>query len=385
MISSDKEKQTLRSAEKALDSDNIEDVKSHLLDLLNLYQKISRRHDKILKQSDRQQESLLSLTYKLHKIKEQQAQNIAHMIDDQKKRAKNILESKRKIYENHQQELESYKTSVNDLTQLLLDKETLSVRYEQLKKDYQQLRTLYYGTTGTIKETLEQYHISDLEDILTEFEEDQLEEVLYAITLEFVQTSLIETPLNPLHFPKIFFKSFKELLINHFLVNQHLNIPADVIAMYVIKKYMEDLLSILADQVLQKIAQHSKNAELFFQFFNGEIIVDTEGKKVIKSAIIDSATGMLWMSSVVAQIVAQRKTVQNQIQAKLLMINKIEDKLASLTSDDPEKLNYQKILDTENGRLIVLQEIINPLDQKYDAIITEFVRAIMKFMSQGSS
>lgn len=385
MISSDKEKQTLRSAEKALDSDNIEDVKSHLLDLLNLYQKISRRHDKILKQSDRQQESLLSLTYKLHKIKEQQAQNIAHMIDDQKKRAKNILESKRKIYENHQQELESYKTSVNDLTQLLLDKETLSVRYEQLKKDYQQLRTLYYGTTGTIKETLEQYHISDLEDILTEFEVDQLEEVLYAITLEFVQTSLIETPLNPLHFPKIFFKSFKELLINHFLVNQHLNIPADVIAMYVIKKYMEDLLSILADQVLQKIAQHSKNAELFFQFFNGEIIVDTEGKKVIKSAIIDSATGMLWMSSVVAQIVAQRKTVQNQIQAKLLMINKIEDKLASLTSDDPEKLNYQKILDTENGRLIVLQEIINPLDQKYDAIITEFVRAIMKFMSQGSS
>ena len=75
MARTQKEHEVLRDAEKALDSDNMEIVHNALFELLNMHQKLSRRIDKILKQSDKQQERLDQITTRLDDISKSEVTN----------------------------------------------------------------------------------------------------------------------------------------------------------------------------------------------------------------------------------------------------------------------------------------------------------------------
>ena len=125
MAQTPKEARLLRDIESLMDSDDITALQKGLLKLLSAYQKQARRFDKIIKQSDKQQEQMLRLNEELERIKNEQAQNITHMIEDKKKRAKNIMETKKKIYQMHQEEMHKVKSEVDELTQMIVEKEKL--------------------------------------------------------------------------------------------------------------------------------------------------------------------------------------------------------------------------------------------------------------------
>ncbi len=313
MARSEREYEILRRAEKALESDSLQETRESLLDLLNTYQRLSRRVDKILKSSDKQQDTLLKINEKLQDLRDEQQKNISELIEDKKKRAKNILDSKRKIFEAHQKEINEARSSVDELTVILLEKDKVVKRYELLEAEYKKLKA---SQPKESKDEAKEYSRYEYEDAIEKLNvNNALSEEIISGTKKLLESELFNGSMDNIKFSKNFLKMLKNSIKDHFLSRYQTEIPHDKLSVYIIKYFAEDILSVVADTIMEKGAKKVRNAMSFLNFYNGEVTFDNNGQKYKKPEIIDR-NGNRWITSTITQIVLQRATLLKQIEDK---------------------------------------------------------------------
>ncbi len=418
MARTQKEYEVIRAAEHAMDSDDLDAVKSSLFELLNIYQKLSRRVDKILKQSDKQQEALINLNDELCNIRDKQANNISEMIADQKKRAGNILESKKRLYELHKKEVVQYESNINELTALLIEKNDLEKRYALLEKEFKELKS----STGTVQKEGGSYSRFELNEALEALKSAGLENAILTLTKKIFESEIITGGMDNLRFFKSFFKMLNLSVQKNFLQKQQLNMPIEIVSMHIIKSYVEDILCVLADTVIDKASQKDRNAWNFLYYFNGEVSLDKNGDKFKRPEIVDKSSNR-WTPASISQIYLQKNSLLAQIQKRKEILKNLSAKIVTAAVDEDEmgalnetgelqhtaqEVDIRKrerlaafsaandnsaILKEEEGttarmiamersKILILEESLAPLEEKYDAILSALIKAMLHLVGK---
>jgi len=417
MARTQKEHDAVRQAERAIDSEDIEFVHTALFDLLNVYQKLSRRIDKILKQSDKQQEVLINMNDELCNIRDKQAGDISAMIADQKKRASTILESKRRLYELHKKEVVQYESNINELTALLIEKNDLEKRYELLEKEFKQLKS----SAGVSQKDTASYGNFELNEAMNALKSVGLENAIVELTKKIFESEIVSGGVDNLRFFKSFFKMLNVAVQKNFLQKQQLNMPPEVISMHIVKAYVEDILCVLADTVIEKAAQQDRNAWNFLYYFNGEVSLDKNGDKFKRPEIVDKALNR-WTPGSISQIYLQKTSLLNQLQKKREILKGLSLKLAKDPTENEtdvsdeieeqenflEERNIQikerlaafsavndnsaimreedgttsRMITMEKSKILILEESLAPLEEKYDAILSALIKAMLQLIGK---
>lgn len=402
MARTQKEYEAIRAAEHAMDSDDLDVVKSSLFELLNVYQKLSRRVDKILKQSDKQQEVLINLNDELCNIRDRQANNISEMIADQRKRASNILESKKRLYELHKKDVVQYESNINELTTLLIEKNDLEKRYTLLEKEFKELK----ASAGPVQKEGGSYSRFELDEALEALKSVGLEDAILALTKRIFESEIITGGMDNLRFFKSFFKMLNLSVQKNFLQRQQLNMPVEVVSIHIIKAYVEDILCVLADTVIEKASQKDRNAWNFLYYFNGEVSLDKNGDKFKRPEIVDKSSNR-WTPASISQIYLQKNSLLAQLQKKREILKSLSAKLgavaveeeADVTEETDERIKERlaafsaindnsaiakeedgttaRMIAMERSKILILEESLAPLEEKYDAILSALVKAML--------
>lgn len=321
-----REHHLLREAETRLESENVPELQETLLKLLGAYQKQARRMEKILIQSDKQQEQMLVMNEELEKIRNQQAQNITQLIEDKKVRAKNIIESKKKIFELHKQELVTQKSSIDELTRMILEKDQAIRKLHILQKENQKLKSLLAKMAPKRPE-----RISADQGGLNE---DKLKEVADSVAAQYpLESDLLEITrrqmTNELDFRKIdnFFFAKNALpkfnsYIQKMLEKYDEMLPVKELSAYLFNAYQDELLYVLADHLIELICERDPNATRFVNFFNGEVAFASDGSRYQKPDI-KSPDGTRWNLSTIHQVALQRKQAVQKVEQKTQELDKV--------------------------------------------------------------
>jgi hypothetical protein len=409
----------------ALESYAPDELATVLREMVELYQKNSKRVDKILKTSDHFQAMLLGLSEKLADIKDAQDKRISDMVSDQRQRAKQILHSRKSIYEAHKKEVYNYKININELTDLLNEKSALFTKYQTLQKDYEALKN-----TKAIALDTQSANTKELEYELDKLKEQNLEQELLALTKTLIQNELDCGFTDKTQFSKIFLKLIKSELENVFLTNHKSSIPLDKLSRFIIRRYLEDILSTAADIIIQSAVGKDKNAIEFMNYFNGTVIFNNNVNHIGRIEIIDT-NGTKWIPSAIVQTFSKRNFLLKQIGAKkdainildiklqgyYLEIKRLEGEIATivphhkqelslindsmvttthidetLTADENTKVRFLKqlimkniqeantqkrIISNETGKLLLFENSLETLSNTCDLIINAFVKALM--------
>lgn len=123
---------------------------------------------------------------------------------------------------------------------------------------------------------------------------------------------------------------------------------------YVLRQNFHDIFVYTAKNLLQYVEKRDKNAEAFIKFFSDEIIIDGNGNKIQKYAIID-AKQQRWNYSSILSIIMQYKQVKQKISTQKETILENENDLAVCQSELMEEKNNQNGI---NLKLTDLQETI---------------------------
>lgn len=415
-----KELEIQSKVDSAMSSNEIDDVKNALSEIYKLYQKTNRRMDKIIKAADKQQEIFVALNDKLTQAQEEQASNIHKLIEDKKARAKNIMESKRKIFEAHQKELNSAKSSVDELTQLLVEKDTIAKKYSLLQKEYENLKTQIASTEDKQTTSVSVYELEkEIERLLNL----GLEKVIFAIT-QSVNKEIILGKLNSTMFAKQFFKIAKSMLEKNFLLKNDVVVPIDKLSLYILQKYSKDMLSIVADSIISKSFEKNKFATDFLASYNGSFVHD--GTSTIEKAAIMDENKNRWMPTSIMQHYSQKiqalaglktrqdliATLEEKKDELLVAIKSFKEEIDLIYSENsqeenedeqtqqlPEELELKivkiktkinnnqkeiesidKMLATEQGKIILQENTLSAFEDKYGLIVSAFVKSMMKSM-----
>jgi len=427
MERSQKEHDVLRAAERALESDDTTVLKNSLLELLNMFQKLSRRIDKIFKQSDKQQEALIHLNEELCATRDKQADDIKRLVEEQKKRASAIIESRKRLYELHRTEVSQYKSNVNELTTILIEKEELEKQYKLLQAEYNELKS----SGGKKQQGDNQFGSFEISDCVKSLKSIGLEKTILALTKEITKTEIIMGEMNNTAFTKNFFKILNTRVQTDFLKKQTLPIPVETLSLHIIKSYAEDILCVVADTIIESTSQRNHNALQFLSYYDGGETLDSSGDRFKKPDIIDRNNNR-WIAIAIAQIYIQREKLLKQLEERRVIIKDISDKvekckqeiesskreckeledeleefrkseaIETMRFEVAEKERMNKInaitrhmytleeeingglraISTERARRLIIEENLSPLEEKYEMILTAVVKAMLKLISK---
>ncbi|MDD4884156.1 hypothetical protein [Sulfuricurvum sp.] len=117
---------------------------------------------------------------------------------------------------------------------------------------------------------------------------------------------------------------------------------------YVLRQHFHQIFVCTAKNLLQFVEERDKNAEKFIKYFNEDIVLDSNGNKIQKYAIVDSKQ-QKWNYSSIVSVMMQFKQaklkIENQKEAILSAHERVEICQEELNS---EKNNKQDVLDHLN-------------------------------------
>lgn len=383
MAQSAKESRLLRDVEALMESTDVDLLQKGILKLLSAYQKQARRFDKIITQSDRQQENMLLLNEELERIKEDQSKNINNLIEDKKKRAKNVMETKKKIYELHRDEMHKVKSEVDGLTQILVQKEQIENELEELKSAYNSLKQKYNDATkkdtphnekDVASQTIDDY---DLKDILKRLVEENAYEQRLRKMFKNVVEELNIAKMDNLKFKKLFvstiMKKTKEDL-------QTLNIDQDTEALggFIVRKYFDDAIYFFSDHLIQQTVKKNIEASQFINFYNGEVAFLPNGQRINKPEISD-IDGNRWTSGSIMQVAMRRNQELKAYQDKQREVNDVKEQLgkknAELRSLQDQSEQFQHIVTNVSNELNQMTGSVNDTKSKWMQLKQERLKA----------
>lgn len=142
---------------------------------------------------------------------------------------------------------------------------------------------------------------------------NHIEPILGEVIAEKLNFSLIDN----LTFTRTFipvFRSMVEILLVEILKPEDRH-KIEGFGGYVLRQYFHDILLYTAKNLLQFVENRDKNAEAFIKYFADEIVIDANGNKVQKYAIVD-AKQQKWNFSAIISIMMQYKQVKQKIIAQ---------------------------------------------------------------------
>jgi hypothetical protein len=123
---------------------------------------------------------------------------------------------------------------------------------------------------------------------------------------------------------------------------------------FVLRENFHNIFVFTAKNLLQFIENRDKNAETFIKYFNDEIIIDANGQKVQKYAIVD-AKQQKWNFSAIVSIMMQYKQVKQKIIGQKEAILTAESDLNHCQSELTVEKNGKEVI---NEKMIELQETL---------------------------
>lgn len=139
---------------------------------------------------------------------------------------------------------------------------------------------------------------------------EHIEPILGEVIAEKLNFSIIDN----LTFTKTFipvFRSMIEILLLEFLKKEDRN-KIEGFTGYVLREHFHRIFLYTAKNLLQFVENRDKNAEAFIKYFSDEIVIDANGNKIQKYAIVDSKQ-QKWNFSAVVSIMMQYKQVKLKI------------------------------------------------------------------------
>lgn len=124
---------------------------------------------------------------------------------------------------------------------------------------------------------------------------------------------------------------------------------------YVLRQLFHDIFIYTAKNLLQFIENRDKNAEAFIKYFSDEVIIDANGGKIQKYAVVDTKQ-QKWNYSAILSIMMQYKQVKQKILTQKETI-KISEK--ELIQCQNELVEEKKSKDATTDSLADLQETIS--------------------------
>jgi len=172
---------------------------------------------------------------------------------------------------------------------------------------------------------------------------EHIEPILGEVIAEKLNFSVIDNVTFTRTFIPVF-RSMIEILLLEIVDPDHRD-SIEGFTGYVFRQHFHPIFIFTAKVLLDFIENRNKNAENFIKYYNEDVIIDTNGNKIQKYAIIDSKQ-QKWNYSSIVSVMMQYKQAKiklasqaDAIQAALLRVNECNDDLAS------EKNHKQELLD----------------------------------------
>lgn len=150
------------------------------------------------------------------------------------------------------------------------------------------------------------------------------------------------------------FRSMIEILLLE-IIQQEDRAKIDGFTGYVLRQVFHDIFIYTAKNLLQFIENRDKNAEAFIKYFSDEVIIDANGGKIQKYAVVDTKQ-QKWNYSAILSIMMQYKQVKQKILTQKETI-KISEK--ELIQCQNELVEEKKSKDATTDSLADLQETIS--------------------------
>ena len=179
--------------------------------------------------------------------------------------------------------------------------------------------------------------------------EPTLEEVL----TEKLNFSIIDNnTFNRMFVPV--FRSMIEILLLEVITPEERK-KIDGLTGYVLRQHFHQMLLFTSRNLLQYVENRDKNAEIFIKYFADEVIIDSNGNKVQKYAIIDFKQ-QKWNYSSIVSVMMQYKQVKQKIASQKETILIAENDLIQCQNELTIEKNNK---DTITDKLVGIQEILS--------------------------
>lgn len=140
------------------------------------------------------------------------------------------------------------------------------------------------------------------------------------------------------------FRSMLEILILEFIKPEERS-KLEGLTGYVLRQNFHDIFVFTAKNLLQYVENRDRNAEKFIKYFSDEVIIDGNGSKIQKYAIIDSKQ-QRWNFSAILSIMMQYKQVKQKIATQQEAISTSQNDLEQCQNElNDEKNNKNTVSD----------------------------------------
>lgn len=199
--------------------------------------------------------------------------------------------------------------------------------------------------------------IEDMDAMYANYFPNGAWEHVEAILSEVIEEKLNFGVIDNLTFTRTFipvFRSMIEILLLD-IIKKEDRAKLEGFAGYVLRLQFHDIFIYTAKNLLQFVENRDKNAEAFIKYFADEIVIDGNGNKVQKYAIIDSKQ-QKWNYSSIVSVMMQYKQVKQKIASQKEMILIAENDLHQCQNElAVEKENKEAI----NDKLVAVQETLS--------------------------
>ena len=151
---------------------------------------------------------------------------------------------------------------------------------------------------------------------------------------EVLDEQLNFTNIDNVTFNKNYIQSFRSM-VEILLVETVENMPMDKLegfTGYVLRQYFDDILVYTARELLYYVEERNKNAEAFVKYYKDEVVIDADGKKIQKYAIID-AKNQTWNYSAILSVLMQYTQAKKRVEQQDTKIANIEKRIEEIKGE----------------------------------------------------
>jgi len=120
---------------------------------------------------------------------------------------------------------------------------------------------------------------------------------------------------------------------------------------YILRQNFDNILALLAEILLKKVLNRDKNADIFLKYYNGDTIMDSEGRKTKKRGLVDSQNNN-WNYSAIFSIITQHKQAKSRFKSHQSDLNEkekvyleVEERAKAIELVRKERVKENKNLD----------------------------------------
>lgn len=184
-----------------------------------------------------------------------------------------------------------------------------------------------------------------LEEMVKESFPDDFSEIIMQMVSEFEDSSLNFSRMDNAMFHKGLIDNCRGFIDVLMLPYIEAYDEGTILALngYILRNSFDKILAAMADILLKKVLLRDKNADKFLKYYNGDTIMEQDGKKIQKRGIVDKDNNN-WNYSAIFSIITQHKQAGNRLQTYKEDVKEKEELYLQV-------YNKMKLLETKHDEL----------------------------------